>query len=243
MNIPAKEYQLLFHTAPDIPPPLAFRAMIRLKKETDLISVEFSREYTGREEMPLQEIEAEGFSAEDDFQWAGNLPEFWFSELQKLTEVSEWKEASDTQVLFSGDCGEVWLSPIQEKKWLVIAEEIIQACLEEGGKELPMEMVYGELLKNNFYEILSLEWRFARKEIHIIAKGGDQAAFTGRDWEDAGEQLKVWMEEEAREKDLYQLPKFKGYYWLVNNELWLPDQRIIRGRVWEWVQGHKASRT
>jgi hypothetical protein len=241
MKSPAKELQLLYHTASEIPPPLAFRAMIRLTKVTGPVSVEFNREYIGREEIPLQEIEAEGFSAEDDFQWSGSMPEFWYAELQKLAEESEWKEASETQVLFSADGGATWLSPLQEKKWATITEEIIQACLEEGGKELPMEMVYGELLKNNFYELVSLEWRFARKEIHIIAKGGNQAAFTGRDWEEAGEQLKAWMEEEASDKDLYQLPKFKGYYWLVNNEIWLPDQKIIRGRVWEWVQHHKPA--
>ena len=242
MKSPAKELQLLYHTASDIPPPLAFRAMIRLTKGSGPVAVEFNREYIGREEIPLQEIEAEGFSAEDDFQWSGSMPEFWYAELHKLAEESEWKEASETQVLFSVDGGETWLSPLQEKKWETITEEIIQACLEEGGKELPLEMVYGELLQNNFYEEIFLEWRYARKEINAMIKGGKQAIFSGKDWTEAVEQLRIWMEDEAKEKDLYQLPKFRGKYWLMNNEIWLPDRKKKYGRVWEWVDTNKVGK-
>lgn len=226
---------LLFHTSPDIPPPLAFRAMIRISSSPGGAEVEFSRTYVGREEIPVSEIEAEGFTADDDFSWQGILPAFWHTETNKLIANSEWVPASETQVLFSAGDGEDWLSPLRENRWIVFCEELIQACLEESGRELPMEMVLGELLKNNFYEHLSLEWRFARKEIHAIVKGGKQTSFSGRDWDEAEEQLKKWMEEEATGKDLYLLPKFRGNYWLVNGELWLPERKKLHGRVWDWV--------
>lgn len=231
-----EEFSILFQSAADIPPPHAFHALIKIGAGNDgFASIEFRQEYTDRDEIPKEEIEAEGFSLEDDFEWQGKLPDFWLEETQKLVEATEWKSATNSQVLLAEPGTENWLSPVQEKKWIRFTEELIQACLEEGGKELPMEMAFGELLKNNFFETISLEWRFAKKEIHATIKGGTQASFTGRDWDDAEEQLKTWMEDEAAEADLYQLPKFKGYYWLVNGEVWLPEKNKLRGRVWEWV--------
>lgn len=229
------DYSILFHTAADIPPPLSFRAIIRIQKASGATRVEFSREYTGREEMPLQEIEAEGFSSNDDFSWEGSLPAFWMEEAQNLAEHTEWKPAAETRILLSTSESDEWLSPVQEKSWILFAEEIIQASLEEGGRELPMEMAFGELLKNNFYEQLSLEWRFAHREIYAGTKRGDRQVFAGRDWEEASAQLKSWMEEEAEKTDLYQLPVKRGNYWLINNELWLPERKKIHGRLWEWV--------
>lgn len=233
-------YLLLFHSATDVPPPLAFRAMIRIGASEGKTKVEFSQAYIGREEIPPDEIEAEGFSMNDDFSWEGVLPLFWFGELEKLLAKSEWKPASETQVLLAQKDEDLWLSPVQESRWIVFCEELIQACLEEGGKELPMEMVLGELLKNNFYEQISLEWRFARKEIHALVKGGKQTSFAGRDWDEAEAQLKKWMEEEAAGKDLYLLPRFRGNYWLVNGEVWLPERKNLHGRLWEWVLQHQA---
>jgi hypothetical protein len=236
------EYHLLYHSPMDVPPPLSFRAVIRLRMNGKECEAGFSREYTGREEMPLQEIEAEGFSQDDDFQWEGKIPAFWYDEIRQLTESSEWKPASETQILLAiGDSPE-WLSPVLEKPWTQLTEELIQACLEEGGRELPMEMVYGELLQNNFYEEIFLEWRYARKEINAMIKGGKQAIFSGKDWTEAVEQLRIWMEDEAEGKDLYQLPKFKGKYWLMNNEIWLPDRKKKYGRVWEWVDTNKVGK-
>jgi hypothetical protein len=231
-----EEYSLLYHSAADIPPPHSFHALIKISvSENGGAVLEFSREYTDREEIPIEEIEAEGFSAEDDFHWNGLLPGFWLEDIRSLMESTEWKEAGNTQLLLAEPGTENWLSPVQEKKWNRFAEELIQACLEEGGREDPMEMVFGELLKNNFFESVVLEWRFARKEIDVHVKGGARNSFGGRDWEEAEEQLKSWMEEESSGKDLYQPPKFKGLYWLVNGEIWLPERKKLRGRLWEWI--------
>ena len=231
-----EEYTLLYHSASDIPPPHSFHVMLRISAHPQGETlIEFSREYTDREEIPLEEIEAEGFSENDDFHWNGPLPSFWMDEIKSLMESGEWKEAGNTQLLLAEPGTENWLSPVQEKKWNRFAEELIQACLEAGGREDPMEIVYGELLKNNFFELVVLEWRFALKEIHVHAKGGARNSFAGRDWEEAEEQLKIWMEEESSGKDLYLPPKFKGHYWLVNGEIWLPERKKLRGRVWEWV--------
>jgi hypothetical protein len=236
MNKSNQEYSLLYHSAPDIPPPHSFHVMLRISATPEgEARVEFSREYTDREEIPPDEIEAEGFSEDDDFHWKGVLPVFWLEEMKIMVETGDWKEPSNTQLLLAEPGTENWLSPVQEKKWNRFAEELIQACLEEGGREEPMEMVYGELLKNNFFESVVLEWQFARKEIHVHVKGGARNSFGGRDWEEAEDQLKAWMEEESSGKDLYQPPKFKGHYWLVNGEIWLPEKIKLRGRVWDWV--------
>lgn len=236
MSKEQEEFSLLFHSAADIPPPHSFHALIKLTgSRNGETQVEFTREYTDREEIPAEEIEAEGFSPDDDFSWNGSLPGFWMDDFRKLMNSSEWKEAGNTQLLLAEPGSDNWLSPVRESHWNRFIEELIQACLEAGGREEPMEMVFGELLKNNFFESVLLEWSFARKEIHAHIKGGARNTFSGRDWDEAEDQLKSWMEEESSGKDLYQPPKFKGFYWLVSGEIWLPARKKIRGRVWEWV--------
>ena len=99
MNKSNQEYSLLYHSAPDIPPPHSFHVMLRISATPEgEARVEFSREYTDREEIPPDEIEAEGFSEDDDFHWKGVLPVFWLEEMKILVETGEWKEASNTQL-------------------------------------------------------------------------------------------------------------------------------------------------
>jgi hypothetical protein len=236
-----QSYTLLFQTAGDVPAPHSFHVLIGLEAMAEnKLKVEFKQEFTEREEIPKEEIEAEGFSEDDDFSWEGELPFFWMERLSQLVARSEWKEAAHTQVLLKDPEGNDWLSPSNERTWIGFTEELIQACLEEGGKELPMEMTLGKLEKNNFYEKVRLEWRFARREIQAAFEGGTKANFGGLDWEESQQLLKDWIENEAMNTDLYQFPKSKGWYWLMNNEIWLPYRKGQRGRIWNWVDDKVA---
>ena len=231
-----KSYSLLFQTAGDIPPPHAFHTFIKLEvKNSNVLFTEFKQEYIDRNEIPVDEIEAEGFTENDDFSWQGALPFFWMEEMERILEKSEWKEATNSQVLLLDPVGTDFLSPVSERQWISFTEELIQACLEEGGKELPMEMTLGQLEKSNFFEKVRLEWSFSRREVLAQAVGGSQAKFAFLEWEEGQSQLKDWIEMEASEKDLYQLPKSKGWYWLLNNEIWIPYSKEKSGKIWEWV--------
>jgi hypothetical protein len=238
MNRNPRHYQIHFQSPADVSPPHAYHAMIRLEEiqNSDLV-VRFSQEFVDREGIPEDEIVAEGFTLEDDFTWEGNLPRFWMEMADKLVKNTSWKAATQTQVLLQDPGSEDWLSPVDSKRWITFAEELIQACLEQGGKELPMELTLGKLEKNNFFEKIRLEWSFAKREVLGQLESGTKASFSLKDWEEGQDQLKAWIETEAFERgDLYQLPKSKGWYWLLNGEIWLPYKKGIKGEVWEWVE-------
>ncbi|HOY94267.1 MAG TPA: hypothetical protein PK509_00925 [Catalimonadaceae bacterium] len=236
MTTIGKKYSILFQTAGDIPAPHAFHALVRLELTSGgKLKAEFTQEYIDRDEIPLDEIEAEGFSENDDFSWKGNLPKFWLDNLLQIHQKTEWIEAVNSQVLFMEPDSTEWISPTVEKDWIRFTEELIQACLEEGGKELPMEMTLGSLEKNNFYEKIRLEWSFSRREVTAQKLSGEKVVFKLSDWDEGQNQLKSWIEDEASRKDLYQFPTSRGIYWLMNNEVWLPYTPNQEGRIWEWV--------
>jgi hypothetical protein len=92
-----------------------------------------------------------------------------------------------------------------------------------------------EVEKNNFYEKIRLEWSFSRREVIAEKLAGEKVVFKLTDWEEGQNQLKSWIEDEASGRDLYQLPPFRGIYWLMNNEVWLPYTPNQKGKIWEWV--------
>ena len=96
-------------------------------------------------------------------------------------------------------------------------------------------MTLGSLEKNNFYEKIRLEWSFSRREVIGEKLAGEKVVFKLTDWEEGQNQLKSWIEDEASGRDLYQLPTFRGIYWLMNNEVWLPYTPNQKGKIWEWV--------
>jgi hypothetical protein len=242
MNMAEKlrqEYHFLFHTASDIPPPHCFHVDLVLRSDgQNKCQVAFRQEFTDREELPVEEIEAEGFTLDDNFEWKGELPWFWWENLQQKMHRSEWKEQGLSQVSLQTPGSDEWLAPTDSKKWVGFLEELIQACLELGGKEAPLEMALGKLEKNNFFEKVHLVWSFGSREIQAALQNGTRANFAHLDWEEGQKELRNWIEEEANEKDLYQLPKSKGWYWLVNGEIWIPYKKGRKGRIWDWVDGH-----
>jgi hypothetical protein len=237
-----KQYHFLYHSAPDIPPPHCFHADILLTLQADgICQFQFRQEFTDREELPKEEIEAEGFSLNDDFEGQGELPALWWEALSQLLNKSQWKEAAHGQVLLQSPDGSDWLEPVEPSRWEHWLEELIQACLEAGGKEAPLEMALGKLEKNQFYEKVHLQWSFVHKEIQAEVSNGTRASFALLDWDEAQAALKSWTEEEAGQRDLYQLPGSRGWYWLINDDVWLPYRKGRKGKVWEWVDNKMAT--
>lgn len=211
-----------YRTAQDLPAPHAFQAEISLIPTPEGLQVDFSREYIERDLLEKQEIEAEGFSHDDDFSWSGHLPQIWLDELSQLLAQTHLLPLEPKQLHL------VWESdqkiagrPENEMEWLFFAEQMIQACLEAGGKELPMELVLGKLEKSNFFEKARLVWYFERKELMGQILKGPEKQFSQIDWEKSQKQLQKWIEQEAQHQDLFQLPAHKGLFWLLNGEVWL----------------------
>jgi hypothetical protein len=227
---------LFYHTAADIPAPHCFsvKADILFSKNSSFqVSVE--QIFTDREEIPKEEIEAEGFSLNDDFIWEGKLPGIWSDSILLLLNKTDFKQGQGERVTIQKGQTEEAQNPIPEDDWVRFSEELIQACLEQSGREQAMELVLGRLEKNNFFEQARVVWLFPERMAIAEILKGEKKEFKGLEWTDSQKEIQSWIEMEATSEDLYQLPKRKGWFWLLNGEIWLPFQKDQKGKIWNWV--------
>ena len=227
---------IFYHTASDIPAPHCFsvKAEVHILPKKQLhVSVE--QVFTDREEIPEEEIEAEGFSLNDDFIWDGNLPGIWQENIQNLLKKTEFKSGQGERVTIQKEQNEGSQKPAFEDTWIQFSEELIQACLEQSGREQAMELVLGRLEKNNFFEQARVVWLFPERMAIAEILKGDKKVFKGEEWTDSHKEIQTWIEKEAASEDLYQLPKRKGWFWLLNGEVWLPYQKQQEGKIWNWI--------
>jgi hypothetical protein len=142
--------QLIIHfeTANNVPPPFSYRYKLILKPTPQAILADISLIYTDRDEVQADEIEAEGFTDNDDFSWKGSLNSVWQSEIEKLllnSKITNAKVGDETDLLVLEYEDEKGV-PSSLQKWHFLAQELIQATYETAKKERPFELI---VLKNN----------------------------------------------------------------------------------------------
>jgi hypothetical protein len=227
---------LFYHTAADIPAPHCFSVKANILVSNNAsFQVAVEQIFTDRDEIPKEEIEAEGFSLNDDFIWEGNLPGIWSENIQFLLKKTDFKTGQGERVTIQKGLAEEVQKPMDEGDWVRFSEELIQACLEQSGREQAMELVLGRLEKNNFFEQARVIWLFPERMAIAEILKGEKKEFKGLEWTDSQKEIQTWIEMEADSEDLYQLPKRKGWFWLLNGEIWLPFQKDQKGKIWNWL--------
>lgn len=219
-----QEIQIHYHTGPYLSAPHAYQAEIICKPLADGVAMEIRQTYIDREHLDEKDIVSEGFTTEDDFAWQGKLPMVWLRNLEHRVGHLQLAEQPSEQLYLEIVSNEETKggAPLDEAIWITFTEQLIQACLEAGEKELPMELVLGRLEKNNFYEKGRLVWSFANRKLTGQILNGKTKSFSEEDWISSQTALRKWIETEAQQVDLYQVPSFKGLFWLLNGEVWLP---------------------
>jgi hypothetical protein len=209
-----------------------------LQPGTGRLPVSFEQHYFGREELPEGEVEAEGFTNEDDFAWKRTLPSVWSrilaAELSSLELQSG--EPEQLELLIKTDAGEKNGIPTDLSRWVILTEQLTQACLEAGEKEQPMELVLGKLEKSDFYEKARIVWHFPEREVVAELLNGLKQVYDDQDWADSHTRMQAWLEKEAIDNDLYQIPTSKGWYWLLNGSIWLNKTDYAHFPAQRWVQ-------
>ncbi len=126
------------------PPPFAFGYTFKLTFEERLL-VGFELEYLNREDVTQEELEAEGFTENDNFSWAGELGKPWLDRLQskigavKLVDIS--KEVDSWLFMrIEQDQKTIQGHPVDPMEWEFILQELMQAVLEKAGREAPFSL-------------------------------------------------------------------------------------------------------
>ncbi len=136
------------YTTHEIPPPFAHEYDLDIKFQPDKLQIDYQLRYILRDEISPDEIEAEGFSANDDFQWKGVLHKNWIQPIQEVLDRINWsanEELSEfTQqihtidVKFKGKESQVSLYDNQRLDQSL--QEILQAIYETAGIEPPLSI-------------------------------------------------------------------------------------------------------
>ena len=85
------------------PPPYAFAYTLEIEIREKEVLVDMQTEYLGREELSFEEIEAEGFSDDDDSHWKVHLPESWINKIHEILDSLKLSASHDdnpSEILF-----------------------------------------------------------------------------------------------------------------------------------------------
>lgn len=138
-----------------MPPPYCYRYTIEIRPAEGL-HINFDIAYYDRDELDPDEIEAEGFSVDDDFRWSGELPAVWRKESERLLEnlkEGAAKKGARVKVMQDGKLHE--RSPGDSKQLEFFTQELIQAIYETSGKQesLLIRAIHNDGSKSDSYEL------------------------------------------------------------------------------------------
>ena len=142
-TVVAIRYQTL-----SVPPPYSYRYALELRPEDRAVRVRLDWNFTDRDELTDEEIEEEGFSADDDFFWEGALPSVWKVALHELLHDTRWVPETTTNdsalsvTVTESTKEEVEGSPHNHAEWEYFLQEVVQAVYEAAQRERPLRLAY-----------------------------------------------------------------------------------------------------
>ncbi|RED93883.1 hypothetical protein [Marinoscillum furvescens] len=153
-----------------LPPPHAFAYTLDLSFVNDEVQIAYELEFLNRDDISREEIEAEGFSENDDYKWEGTLGNEWASLLhESLQNIELEDESEDFNIYLHVEMSENGETRdgmvVLAEEWDYKLQELIQAIYEKAGIEKPLKMLIQAIAGNQraFYEVSgSFEKRAAR---------------------------------------------------------------------------------
>ena len=117
---------------------------MRILPNEQSINVDLKLTYTHRDELDADEIEAEGFTDNDDYEWKGALEKVWSDELEKVLKKTQMggsmlqdEEFDFLTLEWETDTTKKG-QPKNTEDWLYFAQELLQAIYETSEKELSL---------------------------------------------------------------------------------------------------------
>lgn len=140
-----------------LPPPFAFAYTLKMEFLENELKVKYDLEYLNREDLSREEIEAEGYSEDDDFSWRGSLGKVWVDTLKEGFEKIDLEEESEDfnvylHVAIEGSRSGL---AVHAEDWDYRLQELIQAVYEKSGIEdqLKMRFMHINGAQRNYYEL------------------------------------------------------------------------------------------
>ncbi|MGD1841270.1 MAG: hypothetical protein ACFB0B_10295 [Thermonemataceae bacterium] len=162
-------FTIQFQTAPHTPPPYCYQCIVLVHFLTNKLSVQVRLHYFSRASLTEEEIIAEGFSIEDDFDWEGTLPNTWVKALQNLLQQTTWVDSPQGQDYLAVITDEKeTLFPREVTTWEMTFQALLQAAHELNESGGLTEIQFLAVFNNSKKQHIILRPRFSTREVTIL---------------------------------------------------------------------------
>ena len=224
--------QIRFQSAAEMPPPYTHFYTLTVRPLPDRqLEVAFSITYTDRDELDADEIIAEGFTADDDFDWKGKLPAVGHPALESLVSKTRLQPLRADRLPNDRDFFELTIGaendkggqPANQPDWQYLTQELIQAIYEAAGRERPFELTFVDIQRGTTAET-QLTASFVKREVQ--GKSGQRSK--NLPWAELQPLMsEVYGVQYLYEEALPKLPKRDGQFLNLGEELWFELGRAV----------------
>ena len=223
-----KSLEVKYETPPALPPPYCYYYHIKGQVTGNQFQVDFHWVHHNREDLAVDEVEAEGFTANDDYHWSGNLHPVWLSQFEqhiagtkKANRAGEdhpylhitWQEKERIQ--FEGE-------PQNLEQWEYFMQEFVQAIYETSGREAPLELHFRKISSDKKVTEAKLLVLFRDRTVQVtFPPGSSQLPASTFDWEPMQKHLQsLFLLEPDDENAALKAPTSVGYFFQTGNGFW-----------------------
>ncbi|MEM9676146.1 MAG: hypothetical protein AAF992_26380 [Bacteroidota bacterium] len=221
--------QIVFETF-SVPPPYSHQYTFDIQFRKRDLWLEYSLQYTNRDELSQEEIWEEGFSPDDDFHWKGALPPVWSQTLSetwqqtRLTHKDQYDQPLENGLMITAylsEGQEVSGVPEQIEHWEYLLQELTQAVYEATQREHPLRIRYLKRSAQGEELQLTVIIRFAQRLLEVTRQQGKQSYQYYPDWIKTKPLLStLYQLDYNSEKALSKMPNHPGKYLDPGDSLW-----------------------
>ena len=167
MNI--KSINIFIDNGDEMPPPYCYTTSLEISPQRNQLHLSLKLDYHSREDMSLEEVEAEGFSDNDDFEWVGNLGKNWFEAFQHIWSKTKVIQSHSPNFVIQVNGGEKQsVSQDSKKQFEFFVQELIQAVYEIEGLQ---EILVLDFLDNRSAMHDKIKVSFQDRQFDLIQNG------------------------------------------------------------------------
>jgi hypothetical protein len=221
-----------YQSARSLPAPFAnFYSLTARPTATGAVEVEFQITFPDREDLDEDELADEGYGRDDDFVWTGRLPDTWRTALGQLTDrtrllpldedaLDENDDFFDLDIL-DGNGTHRQGQPRNADDWAYLAQELIQAAYEAGGREAPFELQFMDLTDPTGDREVNLSASFANRSVAVELIQGRREERKTLPWAELQRIMQVvYAVDFDPDEALPQRPNRDGQYLTLGTDDW-----------------------
>ena len=173
-----KRLSFRYQTARSLPAPYAYFCTLAAQPVAhNALQIDLTMTYPDRDDIDEDELIAEGFSRDDDFNWSGQLSRAWLDSLTHLADKTRLRLFTEDDLGEDDDFWDLTISADKDSRqgrpdntddWQYLLQELVQALYELMGRERPFTLTYLQLDEQQEEHEVRLTASFAERTVNVI---------------------------------------------------------------------------